>query len=89
MNESGIWMRMPGTVARIDVGTRCAPVLQILEDRECVEDGGVGGTRGEVRDHAHAACVVFERGVVKVLSHRVSLRGNADPPQSYRKAKER
>jgi hypothetical protein len=47
-------------VARVDVRTRRAPVLEILEDRQRVTDGGVGRSASEVRNHPDATGVMLE-----------------------------
>ena len=60
-----------GAVTGVGVRAGCPAMLEILEDRQCVDDRRVGRVAAQIRDHAYSACVVFESWVVKVSSHGV------------------
>src|SRR5207302_10182001 len=61
-----------GTVAGFLLGSRRAPVLQVAEDPERLDDDVVRRAALDVDDESEAAGIVFERRVVEALSGRRS-----------------
>ena len=69
-SSSGICMRMPAPSPVHGIGTRGAAMLEVLERRDRPCDHLVRRPVVQARDHAHAARVVLEAGVVKAYGLR-------------------